>query len=139
MKTILNKLYFPVVLAMLAIVPVSCFNDDDDNVGTTQPPVDDMFYDFATYNGSSNDASSFTVQSEGDSPEATLTFGMTFTEKQLKPGTRVFMSYTTMSGQRYVSGPGTLYALSDATGGAPVAATDENRVNVSVPVKMVEM
>jgi len=123
----------------MAVIPVSCFNDDDDKGGSTLPPAADLFYDFATYNGSANNASSFSVQREGDSPEAVITFNRTFTDKQLKPGNRVFMAYTTMSGQRYVSGTGNLYAVSDATGGKPVAATDENRVNLSTPVKMTEM
>ncbi|MBJ2183945.1 MAG: hypothetical protein JFR38_05455 [Muribaculaceae bacterium] len=138
MKSISNTLSTLAVAVLAGFAAVSCA-DTNNNGGGSVPLPDDMFYNFATYNGSAESSSSFTVQRDGDSGEATVTFSQTFTKDQLKAGNRVFMAYTTVSGQQYVSGPGTLYSLSNATGDAPVAATADNSVRLSTPVKMTEV
>lgn len=122
----------------MGLAAASCSDSDNGGGGLTPPPTN-SFYNFATYNGSTADASSFSVQREGDAPAATVTFSRTFTDKQLKPGNRVYMAYTTTSGQQYVSGPGTLYSLTDVTGGKPVPATSDNSVRRSSPIKLASM
>ncbi|MDE6285677.1 MAG: hypothetical protein K2L99_01625, partial [Muribaculaceae bacterium] len=125
--------------AMACAAAVSC-SDKGDTPGTgTTPPPSDSFYNFATYNGSGDGSSSFTVIREGDAGEATVTFSRTFKPEQLAVGDRVFMAYTTLSGKEYVSGPGTLFAVSNVTGGKPVPATELNGVRQSTPVKLVLM
>lgn len=124
--------------AIMAAAAASCSTDNSGgNGGGTMP--DNMFYDFATYNGSTENSSSFEVQKNTDSGQATITFNNTFKDNQLKTGSRVYMAYTTLSGKQYQSGPGTLYVLRDVTGGAPVEATDELRVRASDAIKLAEM
>lgn len=132
------KLTLLAVAAILGMAMVSCFDDDDNNGGGTLPP-DNTFYSFATYNGTSGSVSSFEVQRPGDATPATITFSMTFTDAQLKAGTRVYIAYTTTSGQQYASGPGTLYSVTKVDGGVPVPADEANRPGLSTPVKMEDM
>ncbi|MDE6270833.1 MAG: hypothetical protein K2M12_08295 [Muribaculaceae bacterium] len=121
--------------ALIALGATSCIKDD--NGGTVGPTLpDNAFFNFATYNGSKEGQSSFTVQREGDAGSATITFGMAFNDQQLKPGTRTFISYTTATGQQYVSGPGTLYSCANVDGGDPVEATAANSVRLSAPIKL---
>lgn len=138
MKLFRNKLSLPMALALALPMLQSCSETNNSGTGSVVPP-EDTFYNFATYGGSSGDASSFTVYREGDAGSATITFSQTFTTEQLKAGNRVFMAYTTLSGQPYASGPGTLYSLQNVTGGKTVEATGINRVRTSTPVKMTEM
>lgn len=138
MKFFRNKLSLPMVAALAVLALQSCSDTDSPGTGGVVPP-DNSFYNFATYGGSSGEGSSFTVYREGDAGSATITFSQSFTAEQLKAGSRVFMSYTTLSGQPYTSGPGTLYSLQNVTGGKTVPATGINRVRTSTPVKMTEM
>lgn len=132
------KLTLLAVAAILVVAMASCFDDDNNTGGGTLPP-DNTFYSFATYNGTSGSVSSFEVQRPGDGTPATLTFSMTFTDAQLKAGTRVFIAYTTTSGQQYQSGPGTLYSVTKVDGGTPVPANESNLLELSTPVKMEDM
>ncbi len=138
MKTIRKSLSLLACAAVACTAAVSCSGDDNSGTGSVNPPTD-SFYNFATYNGSSDDASSFTVIREGDAGDATVTFSRTFKEEQLAKGARVFMAYTTVSGKEYVSGPGTLYSLANVTGDKIVAAGENNRVRQSTPVKLALM
>ncbi len=140
MKNIRKSLSTLACAAVACAAAVSCSDKGDEpGTGTSTTPPDDSFYNFATYNGSGDNSSSFTVVREGDAGEATVTFSRTFKPEQLSVGDRVFMAYTTLSGKEYVSGPGTLFAVSNVTGGKPVTATELNRVQQSTPVKMVLM
>lgn len=124
-------------MALAVLGATSCIKDNDG--GDTGPALpDNTFFSFATYNGSADGQSSFTVEREGDAGSATITFGMAFNDQQLKPGTRMFIAYTTASGQQYVSGPGTLYSCSNVDGGEPVEATGANSVRLSAPIKLEE-
>ncbi len=139
MKKFRKSLSLLACAAVACAAAVSC-SDKGDEPGTgTVPPPGDSFYNFATYNGSADASSSFTVIREGDAGEATVTFSRTFKPEQLAVGDRVFMAYTTLSGKEYVSGPGTLFSVSNVTGGKPVAATELNRVQQSTPVKLALM
>ncbi|MDE6452708.1 MAG: hypothetical protein K2L27_00735 [Muribaculaceae bacterium] len=133
------NIYKTSLYLLAAGVMLAACSTDDNSGGGTNPIPENSFYNFATYNGSSDKGSSFSVQPEGDGSSATITFSNTFTDKQLTVGNRVFMAYTTMSGQQYTSGPGTLYSISNANGGKPVAADASNRVKVSTPIKLTEM
>ncbi|MDE6135848.1 MAG: hypothetical protein K2F97_00035 [Muribaculaceae bacterium] len=132
------KITLLAVAAVMAAAMASCFGDDNNTGGGTLPP-DNTFYSFATYNGTSGSVSSFDVQRPGDGTPATITFNMAFTDAQLKAGTRVYIAYTTASGQQYQSGPGTLYSVTKVDGGVPVPATESNSPGLSTPVKMDEM
>lgn len=132
------KITLLAVAAILAVAMASCFGDDN-NTGGGTPLPDNTFYSFATYNGTSGEMSSFDVQRPGDGTPATITFNMAFTDAQLKAGTRVYIAYTTRSGEQYVSGPGTLYSVTKVDGGSPVPANESNHPGLSTPVKMDEM
>ncbi len=135
----LRTLLFAIPAAALALAGLgSCMGDDESGRPGSVIP-DNAFYNFATYNGSDQNTSSFTVNRDGDAGSATITFARAFDDKQLKAGARVYMAYTTASGQQYVSGPGTLYSLADVSGGEPVEATEANSVRLSTPVKLREM
>lgn len=126
------------IVAALTAALTSCLNDDNKGSSGTVTPAQ-SFYNFATYNGSTTDGSSFTIVREGDAPSATITFTNTYTDKQLAKGNRVFMAYYTSSGQEFASGPGTLFALNNVTGDPLEAATDANSPTGSTPIKLTQV
>lgn len=135
----LKNLFFAVPATALALVAAASCAGESVTPGPGNVIPDNAFYSFATYNGSNGSSSSFTVSREGDAGSATITFAMAFNDTQLKVGSRVYIVYTTASGQQYVSGPGTLYSCANVSGGEPVDADAQNSVRYSTPVKMKEL
>ena len=133
MKLLQKKLSIALFAVLACICMASCSGSESGG-GSVTPPAN-TFYSFATYNGSAEGKSSFDVQRDGNSPVATITFAREFTKDQLAAGTRVYIAYTTLSGQQYVSGPGQLYSITKVDGGKPVEATDANAVRLSSPIK----
>ena len=137
MKLLQKKLSIALFAVLACICMASCSGSESGG-GSVTPPAN-TFYSFATYNGSAEGKSSFDVQRDGNSPVATITFAREFTKDQLAAGTRVYIAYTTLSDQQYVSGPGQLYSITKVDGGKPVEATDANAVRLSSPIKLAEM
>ncbi len=137
MKLLQKKLSIALFAVLACIGMASCSGSESGGGSVTLPS--NAFYSFATYNGSAEGKSSFDVQRDGNSPVATITFAREFTKDQLAAGTRVYIAYTTLSGQQYVSGPGQLYSITKVDGGKPVEATDANAVRLSSPIKLAEM
>lgn len=99
----MNILSKSLLIGAAALLATAC-SDDDNN---TNNPLDGTFSTFVTYEGSSDEGSSFTVTEPGTTRLSTFTSTKTFPtegENALQPHTRVLIYYKNESNKRYQSG-----------------------------------
>lgn len=92
---------------LLGIATTSCKSTSDD----PGFDPDKIYYDFVTLEGKSSTGTTFTFQKMGDSPMITLTTSQIIKGDDIKVGQRLMIGYSSDSGERYVSGNITVYAM----------------------------
>ena len=103
-KSCFNFLAFFAIVITFGFLTASCSKDE--------PSVpNEFFMDIATFVSSTENGVVVTVQGEGDSQPATISFPNQRITTDLKPGTRVLIAYRPNNGIPYITDTGTLYGM----------------------------